>query len=594
VTVTSLRLGPWQLCCALVLSMASIALAAAPANDIDPVTGKPIYNKKVAPAAASAASGKTPAKGHASGSANAQAKAPAKTAQSNAHPAKTLAASKNPPAAARAGARVPSRSGPAGRAEPRSTAARHGAEDHAGKGNVAADSETVDPEQAQALREENASQRQQLKARLDELRQEISAGEATRSEAADALASSEQAISDANRRLHELSLQQISAQADLGSINQKKASASKTIAAQQAALAKLLHDQYLGGGEDPFKLLFSGDNPNRIARDFEYLGYVSRAQAAMLADLQQSIANLDDLSQQAIKRSAELDAIGSEVTVQRGQLLADQDNRKATLAAISEKLQSQRAEAGNLERDDARLAKVVDELSKLIERQAKERAERQRLAQLARDKERARLEAQKLAEQQEAQRAADAQARLAESGKSTLHPNPANPPPVAIASTAPDHIDNLAPPRIQDEGKNVALGDFEGHFARMKGSLRLPAKGELLSRFGATRSGGGPSWKGLFIQTPSGAEVHAVAPGRVVFAEWLRGFGNLLIIDHGDQYLSVYGNNESLLKQPGDVVQTGDLVATAGNSGGNPETGLYFELRYQGKPFDPIGWTTGH
>ncbi len=140
----------------------------------------------------------------------------------------------------------------------------------------------------------------------------------------------------------------------------------------------------------------------------------------------------------------------------------------------------------------------------------------------------------------------------------------------------------------------MPLGDFEGHFARMKGSLKLPAKGELLSRFGATRSGGGPAWKGLFIQTPNGAEVHAVAPGRVVFAEWLRGFGNLLIIDHGDQYLSVYGNNEALLKQPGDVVQTGDLVATAGNSGGNPETGLYFELRYQGKPFDPIGWTSGH
>ena len=228
-------------------------------------------------------------------------------------------------------------------------------------------------------------------------------------------------------------------------------------------------------------------------------------------------------------------------------------NRRATLAAISEKLQSQRAEAGNLERDDARLAKVVDELSKLIERQAKERAERQRLAQLAHDRERARQEAQKLAEQQEAQRNAEAASAKRRERQSHAAPDTAQSNTASvIASTAPDHIDNVSPPKAEDQSKNIPLGDFDGHFARMKGSLRLPAKGELLAHFGATRTGGGPAWKGLFIQTSSGAEVHAVAPGRVVFAEWLRGFGNLLIIDHGDQYLSVYGNNESLLKQPGD------------------------------------------
>ena len=559
-----------------------MALQAAPANGIDPATGKPIQRK----VASTAAAGKAPAKAPGKTSVKSPARAPAGSVHGGkAAPVSKHTPDKTPPVA-KVGAANP-------RSPRRTPVTRSSADDHAGKGAASSDGEPVDPEQAQALREENASQRQQLKARLDELRQEISAGEATRSEAADALSSSEQAISDANRRLHDLAQQQSAAQADLGGINSKKGNATKTIAAQQAELSKLLHDQYLGGGEDPFKLLFSGDNPNRIARDFEYLGYVSRAQAAMLAELQQSIANLDDLSQQATKRSSELEAIGTEATVQRSQLLADQENRRATLAAISEKLQSQRAEAGNLERDDARLAKVVDELSKLIERQAKERAERQRLAQLARDKERARLEAQKLAEQQEAQRNAEAQAKNAESGRATPHPTPANPPPPLIASTASDHIDNVSPPRVEEQSKNIPLGDFDGHFARMKGSLRLPAKGELLAHFGASRTGGGPAWKGLFIQTPSGAEVHAVAPGRVVFAEWLRGFGNLLIIDHGDQYLSVYGNNESLLKQPGDVVQTGDLVATAGNSGGNPETGLYFELRYQGKPFDPLSWSSG-
>ena len=81
-----------------------------------------------------------------------------------------------------------------------------------------------------------------------------------------------------------------------------------------------------------------------------------------------------------------------------------------------------------------------------------------------------------------------------------------------------------------------------------------------------------------------------MAAGRVVFADWLRGFGNLLIIDHGDAYMSLYGNNESLYKQVGDVIHGGEPVAAVGNSGGNPDSGLYFEIRHQGKPLDPLGW----
>ena len=131
-----------------------------------------------------------------------------------------------------------------------------------------------------------------------------------------------------------------------------------------------------------------------------------------------------------------------------------------------------------------------------------------------------------------------------------------------------------------------------GAFASLKGKLRLPTRGELINRFGSPRSGTGLSWKGLFIRGASGQEVRAVAAGRVVFAEWMRGFGNLLIIDHGQSYLTIYGNNEALLKQVGDEVATGDVVATVGNSGGNPDSGLYFEIRYQGKAFDPLRWVS--
>jgi septal ring factor EnvC (AmiA/AmiB activator) len=94
----------------------------------------------------------------------------------------------------------------------------------------------------------------------------------------------------------------------------------------------------------------------------------------------------------------------------------------------------------------------------------------------------------------------------------------------------------------------------------------------------------------VFIRSAAGAEVRAVAAGRVVFADWLRGFGNLLILDHGQGYMSLYSNNESLYKQAGDAVKTGDAVATVGNSGGQAEPGVYFELRYKSRPINPMDW----
>ena len=127
-------------------------------------------------------------------------------------------------------------------------------------------------------------------------------------------------------------------------------------------------------------------------------------------------------------------------------------------------------------------------------------------------------------------------------------------------------------------------------FAELKGKLNLPARGELKGRFGSPRADGGLSWKGVFIASQPNQEVRAIAAGRVVFADWLRGFGNLLIIDHGGGYMSLYGNNESLFKQVGQAARGGETIAAVGNSGGNTDYGLYFEMRHQGKAFDPLSW----
>lgn len=128
-------------------------------------------------------------------------------------------------------------------------------------------------------------------------------------------------------------------------------------------------------------------------------------------------------------------------------------------------------------------------------------------------------------------------------------------------------------------------------FAALKGKLRLPVRGDIIHRFGSLREGSGIPWKGLFIRTEAGAPVKSIAVGTVVFADWLRGFGNLLIIDHGENYMSLYGYNQALLKQVGDQVRAGDDIAIAGNTGGNETPGVYFELRHKSQPFDPLSWS---
>ncbi len=357
-----------------------------------------------------------------------------------------------------------------------------------------------------------------LRSRIERLRGDIAGAEETREEARDQLRESERAISGANRALRELAAKRASAQSELKKLAGQRRETESSIASRQERLGQLLTLRYLNGEQNQLKLLLSGDDPNRTARELHYYGYISRAQAGFIRALRASLARLREFEARTREKSAELAAIESGQRKERNSLIRQQAARRKVLARVSVQLREQRRQVKRLERDESRLSRLVEELGKVI------------------------------------------------------------------ASTPPG--------RGRRNERVPESGGREGLFAGLKGSLRLPIKGELASRFGTPRSGGGPSWKGLFIRSPSGQEVRAVAAGRVVFADWLRGFGNLLILDHGEGYLTIYGNNESVLKQVGEPVRTGDAVATVGASGGNAESGLYFEIRHQGKAFDPMRWVT--
>jgi len=149
--------------------------------------------------------------------------------------------------------------------------------------------------------------------------------------------------------------------------------------------------------------------------------------------------------------------------------------------------------------------------------------------------------------------------------------------------------------RLLREIKSYALPTPPGlpnatRFAQAKGRLPLPSAGRVLARYGDAKNIGDLTWHGIFLSAPEGSAIQAVFRGRVAYADWLRGFGLLLILDHGDGYMTLYGHNQTLHRQVGDWVEAGQPIAAAGRTGDAPTSGVYFEIRHNGKPNDPLQW----
>jgi septal ring factor EnvC (AmiA/AmiB activator) len=119
--------------------------------------------------------------------------------------------------------------------------------------------------------------------------------------------------------------------------------------------------------------------------------------------------------------------------------------------------------------------------------------------------------------------------------------------------------------------------------------MSWPAKGYLKNLFGSVKAEG-VTWDGVFITAEEGSEIKSIHHGKVAYADWLRGYGLLIIVDHGEGYMSLYGHNQSLFKEAGDQVQAGEPIALVGNSGGQNKPGLYFSIRKKGKPTNPTKW----
>ena len=222
------------------------------------------------------------------------------------------------------------------------------------------------------------AQRAEVRQKLDALKREITKTESAKETAADTLAASEAAISGANRSLRELAGEQSQTEDKLKHLTGEQARLTATVADQQQRLSKLLRDQYVTGNENRLKLLLSGDNPNRINRELQYMGYVSQAQASLIEQLRASLKAVEANKAETQSARDELEEIAQEKLAQKSVLEREKTRRAALLSQLSNKLTAQRKEAGRMQRDQQRLAGLVDRLARLIAEQKKAAATRKR------------------------------------------------------------------------------------------------------------------------------------------------------------------------------------------------------------------------
>ena len=324
---------------------------------------------------------------------------------------------------------------------------------------------------------------------------------------------------------------------------------------QQRLIAIQARAAYQNGRQEYLKLLLNQQNPEKFARTLTYYDYLSQARLEQLKNFNETLRQLANVEKDIALQQAQLLVQKSSLDSQRDELDKVRKERQQVLAKLSDDVKARDQKLAAREQDQADLSKVLKTIEETLARQAREAEEARQKALIAQQE----AEKKRLREAQEQANATDAPRKPVKSNPGAL---------------------------VSSSGET-----FGGPFASSRGRLPWPVAGRLLARFGESRGDDARTkWDGVMISASAGSQVHAVHGGRVVFADWLRGAGLLVILDHGNGFLSLYGHNQTLLKSAGDVVKAGESISTVGNSGGQDTPALYFAIRQQGHPSDPAQW----
>lgn len=428
---------------------------------------------------------------------------------------------------------------------------------------------------------------------IDTLRDEIDRLKAERNEQQSQVEKLDKDVSDTSRKTGEIARKLEDKQRALDALHDEKKTVGQSVSGQREQISRQLRALYEAGAQSQLRLLLNQKDSNTVARNLQYYDYLFSARREKMHAYVEAISRLNNIEKDIAIAVADMQATRTELETEQTTLVQQRDQRQQLLNAANAQLEDKGAELQQLEQDRQALQKVIERIEKerAIAKAREEQRLREEALRLQQEEARRKLEAQRQQEEAQRQQAeierqqqvAQRQQEAAQHAAQQDKPAPAEPDP---EPTPAARTTKAASPAYsaKDLERLQSMS-----FTQRKGSMPWPAQGKLLNRFGDTRQGS-VSWDGVRIQAAPGAEVQAIHGGRVMYADWLRGQGMLMVLDHGNGYMSLYAHNDQLLREPGEWVQAGDSIARVGNSGGEKESALYFEIRQNGQPVNPLPW----
>lgn len=392
-------------------------------------------------------------------------------------------------------------------------------------------------------RAQTRAQIEQAQKDIDELKRTIKQIQDQKSAAEQNLKRTESELGNLEKSIESLESEQKKNLQQLNSFQEQKKKLEQARSEQEKLVAIQARAAFQSGTQEPLRLLLNQQRPEQLSRNLTYYQYISQARVEQIQSFKQTLAKIAEIEQQINNKQKQLAQQKQQLSEKQKEIANLRQERQRQIAQLNRQQQQRSNKLSLREKDQKELNRVLQNIEQTLARQEQER--RQRLA-----------EQQRLAQQQQ-----------------TI-PSPPRPSEPSGPSTS-THTNN-------------ALSGLR--FAQAKGKLPWPVNGKIAARFGSARGDERSKWDGVLIAAPNGTQVQAIHSGKVVFADWLRGAGLLVIIDHGNGYLSLYGYNQTLLSNVGDMVKAGQTIATVGNSGGQNQSALYFAIRQQGRPSDPAQW----
>lgn len=382
------------------------------------------------------------------------------------------------------------------------------------------------------------------------------------------LAEADRQVAQVNARQQNTERQSLALEQALATLREQQAAARAQIDQQRQILGHSLALAARGGAADRLQLLLKQQDPALLARQLRYQRYVADAQAARLAALRGQLDAFVTRENQIAVEADKLAASHTELQQQRQELDRLRQERMTLLAQADQDVSRGEQRVHAIEQDQRELTELLADIARR-EVQARE-AEAQARADEARRQEQARRKAQP----------GDRSAKATDQ-------KPAEP------TTGQTHTDDQAAPSAADAvvDSTPTPSAPGARFSAQRSHLPWPLSGQLKARFGTPRESGRTRWDGVIIGARPGSTVRSIHAGKVVYADVLGGYGLLVIVDHGEGYLSLYGYNDAILKRPGQRVAAGEPIASVGDRGS--ASGLYFEIRYRGQPVNPTVWCGG-